>query len=43
MITILMTVMSRLMMSPSCSFLWFGMPWQMTSFTEVQMDLGKPW
>ena len=25
-----------LMMSPSCSFRWSGMPWQMTSFTDLR-------
>ena len=35
--------MSRLTMSPSSSARLSGMPWQMTSLTEVQMDLGKPW
>ena len=30
-----------LQMSPSCSSLVSGIPWQMTSFTEVQQDLGK--
>ena len=30
-----------LMISPSCSFRLSGIPWQMTSFTDVQTDLGK--
>lgn len=30
-----------LRMSPSCSSLLSGMPWQMTSLTDVQQDLGK--
>jgi hypothetical protein len=30
-----------LQMSPSCSGLWSGIPWQMTSLTEVQHDLGN--
>jgi methionyl aminopeptidase len=35
------TVMSRLTTSPFLSTLSPGMPWQMTSFTEVQMAAGK--
>lgn len=34
-------VTSRLMMSPSRSTVESGMPWQMTSLTEVHNDLGK--
>ena len=30
-------------MSPSASARSSGMPWQMTSFTEVHTDFGKPW
>ena len=33
--------MSRLTMSPSCSGLRSGTPWQITSFTEMQQDLVK--
>ena len=29
-------------MSPSSSGRLSGMPWQITSFTEVHIDLGKP-
>ena len=29
-------------MSPSSSGRLSGMPWQITSFTEVQIDFGKP-
>jgi len=36
----LMTVMSRLTMSPFFSGLSFGMPWQITWLTEVQIDFG---
>lgn len=32
---------SLLRMSPSCSGRLSGMPWQMTSLTDVQQDLGK--
>ncbi len=40
----LITVTSRLMMSPSLSTLpSFGMPWQITWLTEVHRVLGKPW
>ena len=31
-----------LQMSPSSITVESGMPWQMTSFSEVQQDLGKP-
>ena len=31
-----------LTMSPSASTVESGMPWQMTSLTEVHSDLGKP-
>ena len=34
--------MSRFTMSPSSSGRLSGMPWQITSFTEVQMDFGNP-
>lgn len=34
-----MTIPFRI--SPSCSGLLSGMPWQMTSLTDVQQDLGK--
>ncbi len=34
-------VTSMLMMSPSTSGRSSGMPWQMTSLTEVQTDLGN--
>ena len=34
---------STLHTSPSSSSRRSGMPWQMTSFTDVQHDLGKPW
>ena len=33
--------MSRLTMSPSSSGRMSGMPWQITSFTLVQHDLGN--
>jgi len=36
----LITVMSRLTMSPFLSALSFGMPWHTTWLTEVQIDLG---
>ena len=36
------TVTSILTMSPALRRLSFGMPWQTTWFTEVQMVLGKP-
>ena len=29
-------------MSPSSTTVESGMPWQMTSFTDVHSDLGKP-
>jgi hypothetical protein len=35
-----MTVMSRLTTSPFLSTLSPGMPWQMTSLTEVQIAFG---
>ena len=35
-------VMSMLTMSPSSSAGESGMPWQMTSLTDVHSDLGKP-
>ena len=35
-------VTSTLMMSPSCSTVESGMPWQITSLSEVQQDFGKP-
>ena len=35
-------VTSTLMMSPSSITVESGMPWQMTSFSEVQQDFGKP-
>ena len=38
--------MSTLTMSPSSSSVLSGMPWQMTSLTEVHSDLangGAPW
>ena len=38
----LITVTSMLTMSPAFRRLSFGMPWQTTWFTEVQMVLGKP-
>ena len=36
------SVTSMLTMSPSRSARSSGMPWQMTSFTDVQTDFGKP-
>ena len=33
---------SMLTMSPSASGRLSGMPWQMTSLTDVQTDFGKP-
>ena len=33
--------MSRFTISPSSSGRSSGIPWQITSFTEVQHDLGK--
>lgn len=39
---VIYSVMSvPLRISPSCSSLLSGMPWQMTSLTDVQQDLGK--
>jgi hypothetical protein len=35
-------VMSMLTMSPSATTVSSGMPWQITSFSEVHSDLGKP-
>ena len=35
------TVTSMFTMSPATSGRLSGMPWQMTSFTEVQTDFGK--
>lgn len=35
------TVSVPLRISPSSSTLLSGMPWQMTSLTDVQQDLGK--
>ena len=35
-------VMSTLTMSPSCERRSSGMPWQITSFTDVHSDFGKP-
>jgi 4-methylaminobutanoate oxidase (formaldehyde-forming) len=35
-------VTSTLMMSPSSRTVLSGMPWQMTSLSEVQQDFGKP-
>ena len=36
------TVTSTLTMSPSRSARSSGMPWQMTSLTDVHTDFGKP-
>ncbi len=36
------TVTSMLTMSPFCSRLSDGMPWQTTWLIEVQIDFGKP-
>ena len=36
------TVTSMLMMSPEASRRESGIPWQITSFTDVHTDLGKP-
>ena len=36
-------VTSMLTMSPSARGRSSGIPWQSTSFTDVQIDLGKPW
>jgi hypothetical protein len=33
--------MSMFKISPSLSTRWSGMPWQMTSFSDVHTDLGK--
>ena len=38
----LKAVMSMLMMSPSISTVSSGIPWQMTSLSDVQLDLGNP-
>ena len=38
----LYAVMSMFRMSPSTRAVSSGMPWQTTSFSEVQHDLGKP-
>lgn len=35
-------VTSRLTMSPSLRTVESGMPWQMTSLTDVHSDFGKP-
>ena len=35
-------VTSMFTMSPSSTTVESGMPWQMTSFSEVQHDFGKP-
>ena len=35
-------VMSMLQMSPSSRTVESGMPWQMTSLSDVQSDFGKP-
>ena len=35
-------VMSTFTMSPSARTVVSGMPWQITSLTDVQSDLGKP-
>jgi hypothetical protein len=36
-------VTSMLQMSPSCSARESGMPWQMTSLTDVHDAFGYPW